>query len=121
MLRKYDNGFRKLIIWQESKKLMHKVYVLTKTLPPDEQFSLISQLRRAAVSVCANIAEGSAMQTEAHRKSYFMRARGSVAELDCLMEICHDLGFITESSASDVTDHCARESYLLTNTIRSMQ
>lgn len=60
------------------------------------------------------------MQTPAHREVYFMRARGSVAELDCLVELCHDLGLITDAIAADAIDHCARQSYLLTSTLRAM-
>ncbi|MDO8468974.1 MAG: four helix bundle protein [Candidatus Peribacter sp.] len=121
MLRKYDKGFRKLIIWQEARRLMLKIYKLSGLLPKEEQFNLISQLRRAATSVGANIAEGSAMQTSAHREVYFMRARGSVAELDCLVELCHDLGFISDTIAADAIDHCSRQSYLLTSTLRAMR
>lgn len=114
MERRYDNGFRKLIVWQEAKKLAVKIYELTKKFPKEEQFGLISQLRRAASSVMANIAEGSAMQTKAHREVFYARARGSAVEVDSHIELSTALGYSTEATQKDVQDHCARLTYLLT-------
>jgi len=119
MLRKMDVGFRRLIVWQEAKKLALKIYRITKKFPEEERFHLVTQLRRAATSVMANIAEGSAMQTRAHRDAYYGRARGSVAEVDAFVELSFDLGLIVETDANDIADHCARLSYLLTQLLKS--
>jgi len=119
MQRKLDTGFRRLIVWQEAKKLTIKIYVLTKKFPSEEQFHLVSQLRRASSSIMANIAEGSAMPTKSHRNAYYVRARGSVVEVDNFTELCKDLDLFSEKEALDITDHCARLSYLLTQLIKS--
>lgn len=114
----YTNGFRRLIAWQEAKKLTIKIYVLTRQFPKDEQFNLISQLRRASSSVMANIAEGSAMPTKAHRDSFYMRARGSTVEVDSFIELSYELQYISQPEREDIQDHCARLSYLLTQLVK---
>ncbi len=119
MQRKYNHGFRSLIVWQEAKKLANTIYDLTKTFPKDEQFVLVSQLRRAATLVMANIAEGSSMPTKAHRDSFYFRARGSVVEVDCFIEFAADRKYLIESKQHDIQDHCARLTYLLTKLIQS--
>jgi len=119
MARTYDNGFRKLIVWQEAKKLTLKVYELTKQFPREEQFHLVSQLRRAASSIMANIAEGSAMQTKAHRDSMYSNARGSTVEVDCFIDLSAALQYVSAQERLDMQDHCARISYLLTRLIGS--
>lgn len=117
--RKYNNGFRSLIAWQEAKKLTHRIYDLTSAFPADEKFVLVSQLRRASSSSMANIAEGSAMPSKAHRDSYYTRARGSVVEVDCFMDFVRDRNYITAKDQSDVQDHCARLTFLLTRLIHA--
>ncbi len=119
MLRKMDIGFRRLIVWQEAKKLALKIYGVTKVFPKEEQFHLLTQIRRAATSIMANIAEGSAMQTRAHRDAFYGKARGSVAEVDAFIELSSDLDLIAKADANDIADHCARLSYLLTQLLRS--
>ncbi|MFH1443967.1 MAG: four helix bundle protein [Candidatus Peregrinibacteria bacterium] len=114
-----DIGFRRLIIWQEAKKLALKIYGVTKAFPKEEQFHLVTQIRRAATSIMANIAEGSAMQTRAHRDAFYGRARGSVAEVDAFIELSSDLDLISKADANDIADHCARLSYLLTQLLKS--
>ncbi|MDD5750968.1 MAG: four helix bundle protein [Candidatus Peribacteraceae bacterium] len=117
--RRLDSGFRKLIAWQEAKALTLAIYRCTKTFPKEELFGMISQMRRAACSVMANIAEGSGMPTKVHRNSYFQRARGSVAEMDNFIELALVLQFLTPTDATRLIDHCARTSYLLTRMIQS--
>lgn len=107
-MRKCTDGFRRLIAWQEAKKLALKIYTLTKPFPREEQFALTSQIRRAASSAMANLAEGSAMPTKAHRDSYYSRARGSVAEVDNHMELSFELQYVTAHQQADIADHCAR-------------
>ena len=63
---KYKNSFRQLIVWQESKKLTLLVYEFTKDFPQEEKFAMVSQIRRAAYSIMANIAEGNSKNYESH-------------------------------------------------------
>lgn len=73
--------YRELIAWQKAMALVTHVYSITKTFPNDERFGLTSQMRRCAVSIPSNIAEGQARNTTGEFKQFIGIARGSVAEL----------------------------------------
>lgn len=73
--------FEKLEVWKEAVRLSSKIYKATSTFPKDEIFGLTNQLRRAAVSVALNIAEGSTGRTNKDFRSYLLRALGSVNEV----------------------------------------
>ena len=88
---KYKNSFRQLVVWQESKRLTLLIYDITKSFPPEEKFAMISQTRRAASSILANIAEGNAKRSYKDRCNFFNIALGSLSELDCFAEIAHEL------------------------------
>jgi len=92
---------QKLDIYGASKQFVLECYRLTKGLPAEEKFGMISQIRRAALSVHLNSAEGSSRKSEAERKRYYEIARGSVIEIDAALDIAADLtyldGFNTES------------------------
>jgi four helix bundle protein len=113
-MRKYENGFRRLIAWQEAKKLAAKIFALTAKFPDSERFHLVDQLRRAAGSIMANLAEGSAMLTRPHRVKFYGTARGSAVEVDNHIELCAVLKYVTQSEHEDIADHCARLTYLIT-------
>ena len=117
MPREKEFGFRSLIVWQEAKALVLKVYRLTARFPKEELFGMTSQMRRAASSITANIAEGSAMPTKAHRIAFYTRARGSAVEVDNFAELAFDLQYLTKEEFDDLLDHCARISHLTTRLI----
>ncbi|MBR3960775.1 MAG: four helix bundle protein [Clostridia bacterium] len=88
--------YKDLQVWQKSMDLVESIYILSGTLPKEEQFGLSSQLRRAATSIPSNIAEG---YTRASTKDYirFLSiARGSAAEIETQLEICKRLAYFTE-------------------------
>lgn len=88
--------YKDLQVWQKSMDLVESIYILSGTLPKEEQFDLSSQLRRAATSIPSNIAEG---YTRASTKDYirFLSiARGSAAEIETQLEICKRLAYFTE-------------------------
>jgi four helix bundle protein len=116
-MKKNTEGFQKLIAWREAKLLTAKIYRLTKSFPSDERFGLTSQLRRAAGSSMANLAEGSAMRTKAHRDAYYLRARGSVVEVDNHVELSLELQYCNPAQQEDVADHCARLVHLITRLV----
>lgn len=76
------SAFQKLIVWKKSMLLAEKVYLLVKRLPKDEQYSLVSQIRRSAVSIPSNIAEGSKRNGKKEFKQFLHIANGSAAELE---------------------------------------
>ena len=86
-------SFRDLIAWQKAMNLVCHVYARTKELPDDERFGLIAQMRRCAVSIPSNIAEGQGRDTPADFLRFLQIARGSAHELSTQAEICVRLGF----------------------------
>ncbi len=94
-------GYRDLLVWQKGIELASGVYLLTKGFPADEKFGLIAQMRRAAISVSSNIAEGQARHTTGEFIQFISHAEGSGAELDTQMYLAVKLGFATsEETAS---------------------
>ena len=82
--------FRDLEVWKESVALARDIYRLTSSFPADERFGLASQLRRAAVSVPSNIAEGSVRRSRRQFRHYVEIALGSLAEIETQLEIAAD-------------------------------
>ena len=91
-----DKSHKRLEVWKMSLQLTKEVYVVTKKLPADEKYGLVSQMRRAAISIPSNIAEGSARQTNKDAVRFFIIARGSLSELDTQLELTKMLLLISE-------------------------
>ena len=89
--------FRDLIVWQKAIQLAEQVYRLTQHLPDTERYGLTSQMRRAAVSIASNIAEGNARQTTRDFVNFLTIARGSLAELETQLVIATKLQLLTET------------------------
>lgn len=85
---------QKLDIYAVSKSFVLECYRLTKILPAEEKFGMISQIRRAALSVHLNIAEGASRKSHAERKRYYEIARGSVIEIDAALDIANELDYL---------------------------
>ena len=88
-------GYEDLVVWQKGMQLVKSVYELTRTFPRDEKFGLVSQIRRAAVSVPSNIAEGQARHSTGEFVQFISHAEGSVAEVNTQLFLSVDLGFCT--------------------------
>lgn len=100
---------RDLIAWQRGMKLASVLYRATQTMPADERFGLTSQMRRAAVSVPSNIAEGFGRGTRPEFLKYLRVARGSLFELQTQLEIAHGLGFLErDPELMDILGECDR-------------
>jgi four helix bundle protein len=84
---------QRLLAWQESMALAKTVYALTAGFPRDETYGLVSQLRRAAVSIPSNIAEGAARLGKREFRQFLGIARGSLSELDTQLILSRELGF----------------------------
>ena len=85
------DSYRKLIVWQKSFELVKDIYVLAEQLPKDEQFGLISQLRRCSISIPSNIAEGQQRNNAKEYRQFLGIARGSAAELATQLLLVKDL------------------------------
>jgi four helix bundle protein len=90
------HNFRKMKIWEDARKLVSGIYTLTQKIPASERYGLISQIQRAAISIPANIAEGSGRTGNKEFCRFLDIAIGSALELETLIIIAGDLGFISE-------------------------
>jgi four helix bundle protein len=88
--------FRELEVWHKAHAFTLALYKATIRFPKDELYGLVSQLRRAAVSIEANIAEGCGKKTSIDFKIFLQSAFGSASEVDCELLIARDLGFLDE-------------------------
>jgi len=88
-----------LIAWQRAVSLVKAVYEITEGLPDSERFGLVSQMRRAAVSIPSNIAEGAARHTSKEFLQSLYISRGSLAEIETQLVLCRELGFAKDVSA----------------------
>ena len=108
-----------LIVWQEAIRLVEIVYRDTRNFPNEETFGLKSQIRRSAVSIPSNIAEGAARMTTGELMQFLGIARGSLAELETQLVLAARLGLLGQ--AGDSSDQLTRVGKLLSASIRSLQ
>jgi four helix bundle protein len=94
--------YKDLNVYQESKKFALYIYQITKSFPKEEQYGLVSQMRRAAVSIPANLAEGGSRTTKKDYKHFVNIARGSCAELEVLYDIARDLQYLKAESDESI-------------------
>jgi four helix bundle protein len=87
--------YRDLVVWQRAVELVAEIYRLSATFPRDERFGLTAQLRRASVSVVANIAEGSGRATSPDLMNFLSYARGSLNEAESMVFVAQRLAFVT--------------------------
>lgn len=97
-------SFTDLKAWQENHKLVILVYKITKLFPRTETYSLVDQMRRAAVSITSNIAEGYGRQSYKEKVVFFYVAHGSLTELKNQIIIAKDVGFIKEPDFKLLSD-----------------
>src|ERR1700737_2650394 len=88
--------YKNLLVWQKAMTLVSRIYEVTRTFPKEEMYGLTSQIRRAAVSIPSNIAEGQARLTVGEFRQFLGMARGSLAELDTQLVISQQLGYLPE-------------------------
>ena len=106
-------GYKELDVWRLSMDLVVDLYRLTATFPDAEKFGLTSQIRRAAVSVPANIAEGYGRRTPRSYSQYLRIAKGSLNELETLLIVSHEIGFIDDIES--LVDRTAKIGSMLSN------
>jgi four helix bundle protein len=87
--------YKELLVWKQAHRLALEIYRATRLFPNEERYGLVAQMRRAALSVVSNIAEGSGRQSDREQSRFLRIARGSVHEVQCQLLISRDLGFLT--------------------------
>lgn len=98
--------YRKLLVWQKSRVLVKQIYQHTKTFPSYETFGLVNQMRRAAVSILSNIAEGCGRQSDKEFIQFLHIAKGSLFEVESQLYVAMDLGYIKEIDLKETEALC---------------
>ncbi len=100
--------YRELEVWQQGHALTLKIYQSTKTFPKDELFGLTGQMRRAASSIAANIAEGCGRAGDPELKRFLNIALGSACELDYFIFLSRELGYLPGDQSQPLAENCLR-------------
>lgn len=119
---KIIKNYRDLEVWQKSIQLVKKIYLLTKSFPQDEIYGLINQMRRAAVSIASNIAEGKTRHTKNEYIQFLYISLGSIAELETQIVISRELNYIDKKTEQDLlesTNHILRMTRNLVKGLRN--
>jgi four helix bundle protein len=100
MKQNTTRSYKDLVVWQKGIELAKLVYGLTRSFPAEEKFGIVAQMRRAAVSIPSNIAEGQARHTTGEFIQFISHAEGSVAELDTQLILSIELKFCSDAAAN---------------------
>ena len=114
-------SFRDLEAWREAMALTVRLYELSESFPPSERFGLASQLRRAAVSIPSNLAEGHARGATRDFVRFIGMARGSLAEVETQVDLACRLGYIGASDESSVAARCDKLGRILRGLRKSLE
>ena len=110
-------SFTDLVVWQEAHKLVLVIYNMTKSFPKEEIFGLINQMRRAAVSITSNIAEGFSRRHYPEKIHFYSISQGSTTELQSQLFIVRDVGYINEEVFNNIFEQSVSVNKLLSRLI----
>jgi four helix bundle protein len=116
-----SNSYQNLLVWQKSLDFTVSIYFHTKYFPLDERFGMTSQMRRAAVSISSNIAEGQARHTHRQFIQFLSIARGSLSELETQIIIASRLNYISNESEHDLLARSEEIGKMLVGLIKSIR
>jgi four helix bundle protein len=111
---------RDLIAWQKAMELVVSVYKLSKSFPKEELYCLTSQLRRAAVSIPANIAEGQGRRSKTEFRQFLGHARGSLLELDTHLELALRLEYLNSKEHASIQEQLREVGRIMNGLLRSL-
>ena len=117
----YEPGYKKLVLYQKAHQLVLDIYRVTKHYPRDEQFGLISQMRRASISVPANVIEGWARNSVKEKRNFCYIARGSLVELLYYLDLSKDLDLLSQLERDDIHKLAYETLKLLQGFLKTMQ
>ncbi len=101
---KHVYSFEKLEVWQDARKLVKEIYTMTNSFPNNEVYALTSQIRRAAISIVSNIAEGTSRSSLKEQLRFVEIAYGSLTEVYCQLIIANDLGYLKEDKHNEISE-----------------
>lgn len=114
-------NFRDLKIWQLGMEIVQEVYQFTKIFPKEELYGLVSQLRRAALSIPSNIAEGFNRASNLDYKRFLFISLGSIAEVETQIELSERLGFVSKENSKLILDRLVLETKMLRTLIKRLE
>ena len=114
-------SYKDLMVWQRSMDLVESIYRITEKLPAKEQWGLLSQMRRAAVSVPSNIAEGYGRQSSGNYIQFLSISRGSLLELETQLELCVRLKYLTRIDSEKILNETMEINKMLTSLISKIK
>jgi four helix bundle protein len=114
-------SFKDLKVWQKGHELTLSIYRATKSFPKDEMYGMTSQLRRAAASIPANIAEGCVRGSGAEFRHFLQVALGSASELEYHILLSHELGYLDESQYESLDGSATELKRMLTSFIQKLK
>jgi four helix bundle protein len=114
------NRFKELKIWQDAIDIAVDTYKLTKTLPSDEKFGLVSQMNRSSVSISSNIAEGAGRNNKKEFRQFLGIAQGSACELESLLIVSQRLEFIPEKALAKKSQELLRLQNMINKLINTL-
>ena len=114
-------SYRDLIAWQKAMAFVMDVYVATKPFPREEIFGLASQLRRTAVQIPTNIAEGQARYSANEFHFFLSRARGSLVEVETQLMIAQNLGYLSPEEGKNILDRAGELGRILNGLVGSIR
>lgn len=106
-------SFTKLDAWKEGHRLVVSIYKISKVFPKDELFALTSQIRRAAVSITSNIAEGFSRNSWKEKAQFYSTAMGSLTEVENQLLVSRDVGYLSANEFNSLVPQCIRVSKLI--------
>ncbi|MCM8539020.1 MAG: four helix bundle protein [Lentisphaeraceae bacterium] len=114
-------SYKDLIVWQKSMKLVSEIYKVTRNFPDTEKFGLVSQMRRSAVSIPSNIAEGYGRGSKVEYARYVKISRGSMYELDTQVEIARTQDFLNNENYKKITGNLEEIGRMLNGLVSALQ
>jgi four helix bundle protein len=112
-----SKSYRDLVVWQKAMVLARNAYSISNGLPKSEAFGLLTQIRRAAVSIPSNVAEGHGRLTDSQFRHFMGNARGSLYELQTQIELAGDLGYFGAKQVKDLLDQGSEVARLINGLI----
>ena len=112
---------KNLEVYKIALQLVKEVYAITKTFPKEEQYVLVSQLRRAVISICSNIAEGAARKTKPDRRRVYEISRSSLVGVDTQMEAALILNYITKEHIKNIESYLESVFKMLSKMISNLE
>ena len=111
-------GYLGLDVWQKARVLAKDIYLLTRSFPREERFGLVQQMRRAAISILCNIAEGRGRRTRPDYRQFVLVARGSTFELQAQIIIASDIGYVPKPTAKALAKRASEIARRLSGLVR---